>query len=111
MMALTVVALWGDDVRVGYTPKDYDILFDILDLVMLFAFTAEFLAASIVKDGYKWGFFFWLDGIAAASLITETPWVMSVLRQILRMPSQDSGSPSADQAADSARTARVASIT
>jgi class 3 adenylate cyclase len=108
MMALTVVALWGDDVRVGYTPKDYDILFDILDLVMLFAFTAEFLAASIVKDGYKWGFFFWLDGIAAASLITETPWVMSVLRQILRMPSQDSGSPSADQAADSARTARAA---
>ena len=48
-----------------------DIYFDIVTIISLIAFTFEIIITVIVKEGYLWIFFFFLDIISTISLILD----------------------------------------
>jgi hypothetical protein len=75
MTSLTVYALFGDDLRLLATPKSADEIFYGISVVCLAFFAAEVVMASLVKEAYWLGFFFWLDVVATVSLIPDIGWI------------------------------------
>lgn len=45
-------------------------------------FVVELLATSIVVDDYKYSFFFWLDSIAAISLVPDIPYIIGPMTEL-----------------------------
>jgi hypothetical protein len=79
MTCFTLWALFGDDIRLYATDKPADIYFSVSFNVMLVAFVVEIFLTSLVVDDYKYSFFFWLDVIAAVSLIPDIPYIIDAL--------------------------------
>ncbi|PFH34891.1 adenylate and guanylate cyclase catalytic domain-containing protein [Besnoitia besnoiti] len=75
----TFFCLFGEDIRVCFFGKPADSFFYVLFLVCLLYFVFEFILFSIIQDGYRWGFFFWLDLAATISLILDIKWISSAL--------------------------------
>ena len=71
MAAVTIFALFGDDIRLWFTTKKADVWIDGALIFSLFAFTIEILVNSCVIDDFKYSFFFWLDIIATASICVD----------------------------------------
>lgn len=42
-------------------------------------FTLEVLMSSVVVDGFKYSFFFYLDIVATLSIISDIPWMLDLL--------------------------------
>jgi len=101
MLVLTVFALFGEDLRVLAFPSSADDGFNAVASFTFFAFVFDLLLASFsrtsrsTKDaatasgnalqekfgikGYFLSFFFWLDFVAALSIVTEIPWIWSLI--------------------------------
>jgi hypothetical protein len=79
----TIYALVGDDIRLWLTTKEYDLYFNITFAFSLVLFTIELLLNSLVVEDFKYGFFFWLDIIAALSLIPDVSWLIWLLAVIV----------------------------
>ncbi|KAK3261307.1 hypothetical protein CYMTET_29781, partial [Cymbomonas tetramitiformis] len=71
MLAFTVFALFGDDFRIICLPMEMDQAFRNITILVFSVFILELIVTSIVKPGYFLGFFFWLDLVAAISLIPD----------------------------------------
>jgi hypothetical protein len=67
----------------------------------LAAFSIEIILASIVKDDYFLGFYFWLDLVSTVSLITDIGWIMNGI-----MGNSGNSASNAQQAAKLARAGR-----
>ena len=76
MTIITLYALFGDDIRVLVTDIDGDPTFWVLNIIALWAFSVEIMAASLAKPDYFNGFFFWLDFISTESLLLDIGWVV-----------------------------------
>ncbi len=99
MLVLTVFALFGEDLRILAFSSSADDGFNAVASFTFFAFVFDLLLASFSRTswasadataasgnalqqkfkirGYFLSFFFWLDFVAALSLITEIPWIWS----------------------------------
>lgn len=77
MTIVTVYSLFGDDVRQLAFTKPADDVFNGLSCAALACFSIEIIMASVVKDDYFLGFYFWLDLISTVSLITDIGWIMN----------------------------------
>jgi len=76
MTALTIYALFGDDMRLLFFPKSADFTFNVLTSISMFAFIFEIVVSSTAKrDEYLFSFYFWLDVTATISLILDIGWV------------------------------------
>ena len=83
MLVTTIYALIGTDIAawVGISQASYHVLHWI-SFIALILFFVEWFLQWICKDGYfdgGKGFFFWLDFIAALSLIPDVPWIAEPL--------------------------------
>ena len=74
MTVVTIYALFGDDVRQLAFHKSADTVFYGLTIAAMSLFMLEILLASIAKENYFLGFYFWLDLIATVSLIFDIGW-------------------------------------
>ena len=99
MLVLTVYALFGNDLRLLAFDSRVDEGFFVLAAITFFAFCFDLLLASLVRSqadatqprsgnacqravgfkGYFLSFFFWLDFVAAVSVIPEIPWIWEPL--------------------------------
>ena len=73
---MTAVALWslfGDDARLATFHKEDDVAFVVVTYACLALFTLEMCALCVAKEGYAFGFYFWLDLVATASLLLDVP--------------------------------------
>ena len=78
---MTCVALWslfGDDTRLSVFTQAADSTFVAITYVCLALFTVEMAALCVAKPGYVFGFYFWLDFVATASLLLDLPEFMYV---------------------------------
>ena len=75
MTAITVYALFFDDIRILLFPKSADNYFYGITLTGIILFTAEIIATSYSKDEYVYSFFFWLDIISTVSMIPDCGWI------------------------------------
>lgn len=79
MSIVTVYALFADDIKTLGFSKSADNIFSSFVVICLVLFTFELAISFKYKDNYKWSFFFWLDLIAALSLITDIGWIWDEL--------------------------------
>jgi hypothetical protein len=74
MTVVTIYALFGDDIRaVGFTGA-VDDGFYYATCIAMALFGIEIIIASIAKEDYFLGFYFWLDLVATVSLIFDIGW-------------------------------------
>ena len=71
MTIVTIYALLGDDLRIICWDNTADPTFLGITVASMVFFTIEIVLASIGKPDYLNSFFFWLDFISTASLITD----------------------------------------
>lgn len=74
MMILTIYALYGADMNQIYGSDGFDDAFGFISLAAMCLFLLEMLLTCIAKDGYTWSTYFWLDFIAAISLLGDVPY-------------------------------------
>lgn len=77
---MAVIALWvlfGDDIKVMTTGRWSDQGFAISYAFSLALFIVEIVVNSLVVDEYKFSFFFWLDVIAAMSLLPDIYFIIN----------------------------------
>lgn len=79
MTVVTVYSLFGDDLRLLAFTKPVDDTFNILTSISLALFSIELILASVVKEDYFLGFYFWLDLVSTVSLITDISWIMNAM--------------------------------
>ena len=101
MTILTIYALFGDDLRLLAFGKSADETFYGISVVCLFFFGIEVVAASLAKENYWLGFFFWLDVVATVSLIPDIGWIWDPI------VGENSGGTDAAQASQLARAGRA----
>mmetsp|Transcript_24063 Transcript_24063/g.74800 ORF Transcript_24063/g.74800 Transcript_24063/m.74800 type:complete len:943 (-) Transcript_24063:56-2884(-) len=107
---LTLYALFGDDMRLLFTEKPSDPIFDGVTVACIVIFAIEILACSVGKAGYFLGFFFWLDLASTMTLLVDiTPVAERLLGDSISNADGDSTSTSGRSAGgDSAEAARAA---
>lgn len=74
-MLLTFYALFGDDMRLLFSTKPADIIFDCVTIAAMLIFGTEILVCSIGKAGYIFGFFFFLDIMSTVTLVLDITFV------------------------------------
>jgi hypothetical protein len=105
MAFVTIFSLFADDIRMGVFDKSVDRTFDMITCTCLGLFCLEIFLFSNVVDGYFMSFYFWLDLISTASLITDLQFLMETVTS-----SQDYSASNAQQASNLARAGRGARI-
>ena len=78
MTCVTLWSLFGDDTRLSVFTQAADSTFVAITYVCLALFTVEMAALCVAKPGYVFGFYFWLDFVATASLLLDLPEFMYV---------------------------------
>ena len=79
MTLVTIYALLGDDLRIICWDSSADPVFLGITVASMVFFTIEIVLASIGKPDYFNSFFFWLDALSTASLITDVEPVMTLM--------------------------------
>lgn len=79
MALITLYALIGDDIKLLSYDVSADNYFTAITIMSFFMFLLELIAASIGKPGYWLSFFFWLDLIATASIISDIQPLMELM--------------------------------
>jgi len=73
MALITTWSLFGDDIRMLATNIEADPWFLSMVYVCLASFGTELVVSALAYEGYLFGFYFWLDFIATASLLADIP--------------------------------------
>ncbi len=90
MTVITFLVLYADDVRMLALQKSSDDGYYYFMLVCFFIFLLELITLSIVRKGYLFSFFFYMDVLSTFSTVMEIPLVMSDLLNIEVFSSQKS---------------------
>ena len=87
-MILTGYALFASDIQGAFCPVSFDTFFVVMTLLCLFMFMLELTMMSVAStrdEPYFLMFFFWLDMVAALSLLADIPWLTNALLGELTM--------------------------
>ena len=76
---LVVYALYADDFRTIFAPKDSDVIFDIMTVICMIGFISDILGSVMVKAGYLNSFFFYLDILSTLTLFFDITYVYEEL--------------------------------
>src|SRR5271168_4001670 len=107
MTIVTIYALFGSDVDNLHFTGAADPTFDVLTIIALSLFSIELIIASIVKEDYFLGFYFWLDLVATLSLILDITWFWTA---VLGTGGNVASAAKAAKAGRASRASRVARI-
>ena len=86
VVSATLWWLYVDDVRSGFTQKSADYYFDSLFILCLIIFFIEFVVSWVVKKGYAFSFFFFLDFAAMISVVMNINFLMDLLSVTIKLP-------------------------
>jgi len=101
---LTIWALTGDDLRLIFTDKPTDIVFNIIVICSMVVFAAEIFLSMKGRADYPGSFFMVLDVIATVSMLLDITWFVENLDTFM------GGEDSEDGNANSLRSGRSAKI-
>ena len=76
MTIITLYALFMDDIRILVFPKEVDSTFSTIAIFVLIIFLIELVLFCFTKPDYWNSFFFWLDLLGTASVMTDIGWLM-----------------------------------
>lgn len=102
---VTLLALFGDDIRILVVDVSGDKYFYGATVVCLVIFSIEILLSCIVKKDYLFTFFFYLDLVSTASLLFDIGWFTDLI-----FPTDSTGAATSESAAQLAKAARASRI-
>ena len=105
MTIITIYALFFDDIRIIYFPRSQDDYFFGITLFGMICFAIEIFFASIAKEQYFNGFFFWLDLVSTLSMIPDCGWIWDPMIGLI------GGGGGSSDVADLSKTSRPARVT
>lgn len=76
---LTLVVLYGDDIRIVFLNQTEDLVIDIIILGCMSVFVIELLIQSYCLPDYLFSFFFWLDIISLFSMPLDVYFIMQYI--------------------------------
>lgn len=120
---LTVYALIGDDMRLIFTTKKEDEVFNYITITTMVVFGVEVIINTLGKQGYLFGFFFFLDVLSTVTLVLDLTYVSDTLfgdsiSAAQQLTDFDGAGPvvqgpvdqGSSQSADAARAARMSRV-
>ncbi|CAK0812436.1 unnamed protein product, partial [Prorocentrum cordatum] len=78
-MLLTMWSLTCDDLRLMYTEKPADPIFNCVSIACMLFFLIDIILNCMASRDYQGSFFMFLDVIATASMVFDITWVMESL--------------------------------
>lgn len=90
-IVLTFIALYMDDIRVGFIPKSGDLYVDTVMLTCFISFLFELIYSSIMQKDYLFSFFFWLDLAALLSILFDIYYLLNAISVTFQLPSDATG--------------------
>ena len=79
MMIVTVLALFGEDIKTLAMSKSMDEYWSWQTFAVFVLFGTEWVASCLFRKGYVGSLFFWLDLLAALSLITDIAFLSDAI--------------------------------
>ena len=79
MMMVTIYALFFDDIRILFLPPSADFTCDLVTLACIVLYITELILGSVAIEGYFLSFFFWLDLLAALSMIPDVSFILTAI--------------------------------
>lgn len=107
MTAITIYALFFDDLRLLLFPKSVDDVFYAITFICIIVYSVELVLASLAVEGYFLSFFFWLDLISTLSMIPDCGFIWNPLLENF----SGSGASKTGNATDLAKTSRAGKVT
>lgn len=74
-----VYALYADDFRTIFAPKESDVIFDVMTVICMIGFISDIVGSVMVKVGYLNSFFFYLDILSTLTLFFDITYVYEEL--------------------------------
>lgn len=71
MLVLTLWALYGTDIQAMSAPKSSDGSYEVIAILLFVIFMMELIINALTQEKYFGSFFFWLDFIAAVSMLLD----------------------------------------
>lgn len=82
MIIVTFWALFAEDCRYMFLPKDVDQIWWGFTSFSLAAFTIEIIMAFYAKKEYRFSFFFFLDSLSTVSLLFDIGWFLNSITSL-----------------------------
>ena len=79
MLLLTLWALFGTDIQAMVAPKSADGTYEIVSILLFVIFMLELIVNAVTQEKYFGSFFFWLDLVAAVSMLLDVELVRDEL--------------------------------
>lgn len=76
IVILTIFALFGDDIRLAFFPKEADEGFSVTMAIIMVIYTIEISLNAISEENYLFSFYFFLDIISTLTLLFDMVWIM-----------------------------------
>ena len=99
--SLILYALFSDDLKLAFFPKEADPVFNVLTCLALVLFSIEIMLNALCQDNYFNSFYFWLDVVSTITLVADITWVWNAMIGY----TEDYESTDPEEAAHLARTA------
>lgn len=101
MSVVTIYALFFDDLRIIFLPKEADFVTDIITMFAITLYLIELTLGCIAIEGYFFSFFFWVDLVSLLSMLPDVSIIVSTV---------EGGLGGADSASDIAKTGRATKV-
>ncbi|OQR96205.1 hypothetical protein ACHHYP_16555 [Achlya hypogyna] len=75
LFVASLYATFSDNVRIASSGVEGDVAFGICTCVVLAVMLADVILSAIVMPRYRYSFYFWLDLVAAVTLLTEVSFI------------------------------------
>lgn len=79
MTIITLYTLFFDDIRVIFFHKSADDYFYGLSAFAMLSFIIEMALSMYAVEGYLFSFFFWLDFVSTATMISDVGWLWLII--------------------------------
>ena len=76
MTIVTFYALFMDDIRFLWLPKEADLTIDIITIICISLYLIELVLGIIAVDKYFLSFYFWVDIISLLSMVPDISFLM-----------------------------------
>ena len=101
MTVVTFYALFMDDIRFLWLPKEADLTIDILTIVCMTLYLFELILGIVAVEKYFLSFYFWVDIISLLSMLPDISFLLAEI---------EGGIGGADDGADVAKTGRATRV-
>jgi len=79
LILLTIWSLFADELKLLLTTKESDNAFSISIIIVQIIFLIDLIASCIYFEGYRLGFYFWIDLLSIITMLLDIHWFYDII--------------------------------